>query len=159
MIILAVDPGKMTGWASYDTDRFALHGAWEAPANDFLDGFVRWIDASAPFETAGGVVAPMVRIVVEKFVITTETAKKTQGEEHWSIEQMGVLRHHARWAGMGFDGTQTLSNAGEFAPNQRLRDIGWYVPGKGHANDALRHLLLNIGRHHHDVLERVLTTL
>lgn len=158
MIILAVDPGKMTGWASYDTDRFMLHGAWEAPANEFLDGIVQWIEVSEPCDSKV-VFRPMVRIVVEKFVITTETAKKTQGEEHWSIEQMGVLRHHARWAGMEFDGTQTLSNAGEFAPNKRLRDIGWYVPGKGHANDALRHLLLNIGRHHHDVLEKVLTTL
>ena len=156
MIILTVDPGKTTGWASYDTDNLCLQGAWEAPANEFLDGIVRWIDVSTPILDDPVVFSPMVRVVVEKFIITVETAKKTQGDEHWSIEQMGVLRHHARWAGMEFDGTQSLSNAEKFAPNQLLRDIGWYQPGKPHANDALRHLLLNIGRNHVDVLERLL---
>lgn len=150
MILLAVDPGKKTGWASFDTTTMVLSGATEAPANEFLDKIVPWIDRSA------GLV--LARIIVERFVITTETAKKGVGDEHWSIEQMGVLRHHARWAGLEFDGTQTLSNAGKFAPNERLRAVGWYVPGRGHANDALRHLLLNIGRNHQDVLERLLTT-
>ncbi len=152
MIILTVDPGKTTGWAQFDTSSCNPPLAWQSPANEFLDTWVPYIDAWRDSGWSDG----GVRVVVEKFIITIETAKKTQGDEHWSIEQMGVLRHHARWAGVQFDGGQTLSNAQKFAPNDRLRQIGWYVPGKGHANDALRHLLLNIGRNHVDVLERLL---
>jgi hypothetical protein len=25
-------------------------------------------------------------------------------------------------------------------PDSKLKSLGWYVPGKGHANDSLRHL-------------------
>ena len=34
-----------------------------------------------------------------------------------------------------------------FATDDKLRRLGWYKPGKGHANDAARHLLLWFAKH------------
>lgn len=148
MIVLGVDPGKKTGWAAYDLDRLELTGAAEAPQDEFVDKIVPWLEASP---------AGSVTIACERFVITGGTIKKSRGDENWSIEQIGILRQTARRYGHGFK-LQNANDAKKFATNDRLRLIGWYVPGRGHANDALRHVLLWLGDHRVDVLERVLTT-
>ena len=146
--MLGVDPGKTTGWASYDTQALAIAGAAQAPGNEFLDLVIPWVDACKGRDD--------VRIVAERFVITGGTVEMGRTEENWSIEQIGLLRHHARWAGLPFE-LQGAGDVKKFAPNERLRAIGWYVRGREHANDALRHVLLNVARHHPEVLDQILS--
>jgi hypothetical protein len=150
MIILTADPGKMTGWAAFDTERHELLGAKQAPGYEFLDQVVPWVDGCAGRTD--------VMVILERFVISGGTVEKGRTDENWSIEQIGVLRHHARWAGIPFE-LQSAGDAKSIAPNPRLREIGWYVPGRDHANDALRHVILALGRHHVDALNRLLTML
>lgn len=150
-LIIAVDPGKKTGWASYDTTA-NVFASQEAPGDEFIDRVVPWLGPSHAHDRAA---AGPVRIVVERFVITAGTMRTSRGDENWSIEQIGILRHHARWAGVAFE-LQSAGDAKKFSPDDRLRTIGWYTPGRGHANDAARHALLNVARHHHDVLVRLL---
>ena len=150
MIILAVDPGRTTGWATYTPGLpSAVPSAEQAIDVEFIDRVIPWI-ADVATRTP-------LRIVVERFVISGGTMRKSRGDENWSIEQIGLLRHHARWAGAEFD-LQSAGDAKKFATDARLKEIGWWMKGRDHANDALRHLLLNVARHHPEDLDRMLTT-
>lgn len=139
----------MTGWASYDTHLRHLQGASQAPANEFLDRIIPWLDT---YPRPKDVV-----VVCEPYIITVNTAKVSPGDEHWSIEQAGVLRHHSRWAGIEFVDKHSASNAKKFVSNERLRAIGWWQPGKGHANDALRQVLVHIAERDQEVLSHLLS--
>jgi len=100
------------------------------------------------------------RLIVEDFIITAETLKKSR--QTWSLEAIGALRYLVELFGdypiPVDDGRgliiprismtlQSPSSAKAFATNDKLRNVGWYVPGKGHANDAARHLLVYCAAH------------
>lgn len=134
-VILGVDPGKMTGLALYEVASNRLV-AWESTNDDALDWCRQRLE-STPSDVQ------RILVACELFVVTVETAKKATGDEMWSIEAAGVLRHLCRWTGHTYDGTQTASAAKRFASNRDLRSVGWYVTGgKGHHNDAIRHVVL-----------------
>jgi hypothetical protein len=127
--VLAVDPGLKTGWAML-TDA-GVFTAGEEHYELFLDRTERWLTSHHSHGTS-------VIVVVERFIITGGTMKKARGDENWSIEQIGVLRYLCRKLGHDLE---------KFAPDARLKIAHWYTPGRGHANDASRHLLLAVGRH------------
>jgi len=78
--------------------------------------------------------------VAESFRITVQTPKNTQAP--WSLELIGVARAVSRlYTGRDLV-LQDPSAAKRFASDVRLKHMGWHTPGKGHANDAARHLLL-----------------
>ena len=52
-----------------------------------------------------------------------------------------MLRFVAREYECGFT-LQAPSDAKAFASNNKLKLMGWYNTGKGHANDAARHMLV-----------------
>jgi len=125
-LIVAIDPGKMTGYALLKPGSF-LSG--QAPLQDALV----WIDETF---TAGH----RMTIVCEDFIYTAATAKKTR--QTWSTEGIGVLRYLASKYDVGFY-LQAPVDAKKFSTNDKLKAMGWYKPTKGgHANDAARHLLL-----------------
>lgn len=131
-IIVAVDPGKMTGFAMFGFPADQINtgqGSWMQIA--------RWIDA---FTKAASDQARDVRLVSESFVITQATLKKSR--ENWSLEFIGLLRY---WSESRLSRELTLqspSQAKSFCDDDRLKKIGWFLPGNVHANDAARHLLL-----------------
>jgi hypothetical protein len=129
--ILAVDPGKVTGWAMWGTTDDEVPRADQLPMTLFLSTAEALMDRGS-FDT----------VVVEDYLITAATLRKTRGELNWSLEQLGVLRWLARKYELRFV-TQRPADAKRFATDEKLRRLGWYrsTPG-GHANDALRHLLL-----------------
>ena len=132
--ILAIDPGKTTGWASYDT----VEQTFDSGQTDF-------IETCNLLKTCALQWAKDIHIVSESFLITLQTVKNTQAP--WSLELIGVARYFSQ-AYCDEDLTlQMPSAAKRFSSDQRLKDMGWYVPGKGHANDAARHLLLFIATH------------
>ena len=130
-LILAVDPGKMTGAALYDIATKTLLNAWECPNAEFIDWARDFLAASPP-----------IIVRSERFVISGGTVRMGRTDENWSIECIGCLRAMCRWHGHDFD-LQAAGDAKKMAPNPKLREIGWYIKGKGHATDAVRHIVLS----------------
>lgn len=147
MIILGVDPGKTTGWAFFNTAYPDSFQSWQADRNDFVDIIVPYLEKTGD----------RLDIACESYVLTSGTMRTSRSDENWSIEQIGVLRHWARRHGHHFE-LQTAGNAKKFSTDAKLKDIGWWKPGNGHANDAARHVLLYVARHEMATLERLLTT-
>lgn len=135
MNIVAFDPGKMTGWATFsdNPDYVAAtgeHRAGEMPWYEAIHWYETLCEDGAKFET-----------VVESFIITAETLKKSR--QHWSLESIGAMRYlHKRYAISGGFHLQSPAEAKAFATNDKLKKMDWYTVGQDHARDASRHLLV-----------------
>lgn len=126
LTIVAVDPGKMTGWAMLKLGEFS---SGQIPGSAFL----LWIDMAIEQGL-------MPSIVCEDFIYTAQTAKKTR--QTYSTESIGVLRFLSYKHDLSFT-LQAPVDAKKFSTNDKLKAMDWYTPTKGgHANDAARHLLL-----------------
>ena len=123
--VLAVDPGKMTGMAWWDRSG-ALREVGQMEQFEFLDWVFQHIHE---FDV----------IVCESYHITQATLKKSR--QYQPLEIIGALRWMASFYLCKFK-LQSPSDAKIFAVNEKLKIIGWYQPGRDHANDALRHLML-----------------
>lgn len=143
MIILGVDPGKMTGLAGFDLGRELWNGSWE-----------RDTASAYAFLTEWATMGPELLIACERFVITAGTMKVGRGDENWSLELIGVARYLAARHGCAFE-LQSAGDAKRFAPDARLKQVGWWNPGHDHANDAARHVLLAVARHEPKILEKL----
>lgn len=128
--VIAIDPGKTTGWAAWnsETDKFL---AGQMPLFEFL----YWYETSmtGDFET-----------VVESYIITAGTLTKSR--QYWSLEGIGAIKYLAERDGRKVT-MQSPAEAKKFATPEKLKAVGWWVPGKDHAQDAARHLLVFVVRH------------
>ncbi len=130
MGILAVDPGKTTGYVLW-TDGERVEG--ELYGEAFLDRADELIESGE-----------VDVVVCERFIITAQTGKKTQAP--WSLEQIGALRFLCRKHDVTFV-LQSAADAKRFATEEKLNRAGWKRPkGDGHARDAQRHLLVYLVR-------------
>lgn len=136
MIIIAVDPGEMCGWAmasiGEESFRAEAISAGQSKADDWED----WAYAN---------VAEGHVMVVEKFVVTARTAQLSPQPR--PIEVIGTMKFICRLRGATYDGSQSPSAAKRFATDVQLKKVGLWKPGQDHARDALRHLLLAIVKH------------
>ncbi len=132
MRIIAIDPGDMSGVA--EIRKCSLVGAGEVAGGSVgvLD-FV-W-NASEDLHNE-----PIDLIVCEAYIVTASTIQKSR--QYSPLESIGGLRWMASRWNIPFK-LQTPAQAKKFSTNDKLKTLGWYyaTPG-GHANDALRHLLL-----------------
>lgn len=125
-----MDPGKMTGWASWVPGREPVFKAGEAEHFEFLEATYDALSANL-FDL----------VVCEAFIITASTIKKTRGE-NWSLEQIGAVRwmchrHHVPFR------LRSAGDAKSFSTDEKLKKASMYHrTAAGHANDAARHLLL-----------------
>ena len=128
--ILAVDPGKTTGWAYYRYDMgLADYGEYD------FEQFVRWVDRNK---------ADLDTVVCERYIITGATAVKSQQPE--ALQVIGFLRGISITEDSSFI-LQMPNDAKRFATDERLDEVGWLFPGgKGHSRDAARHLLLYLAK-------------
>jgi hypothetical protein len=130
--LLAVDPGLTTGWATVNLELgMSSVSAGQTPVDPFLD----W---TATLPLSSGL------LIVERFTITQQTAKKSQQTD--ALEIIGVLKFLARRGGAQFE-LQTPAQAKKFCSDAQLRKLGLWKPGQDHARDALRHLVLGIVSH------------
>lgn len=132
-LVMAVDPGEETGWVFWWEDGSTKFGTVMEYGEDDQMSFL------ARAEAWLAVHGDRFTIVCETFVITTETAKKSP--QHWSLEIFGTLKYLA-WKYRADFVSYSASSAKRFSKNDKLRAINWYRPGKRHATDAHRHLLL-----------------
>ena len=132
--IMAIDPGPSTGLALWDTDGAPYATTLQrAEAEDFI---VERLDRDRPTVDV---------VVIEKFIISQATAKKSR-DGAVSIELIGLTRYLTRVAEVPLV-EQPPSDAKMFSTDEKLKRIGWYVPGPDHARDALRHLLVHAAEH------------
>ena len=129
--ILALDPGKTSGWAAYNCET----REFKSGQTDY-DETCRMLVNMSAFEQP--LLHTEVDIVSESFIITVNTAKNTQAT--WSLELIGVARMVSRRYGGQELVLQSPSAAKRLMSDELLKALEWYVPGKGHANDAARHL-------------------
>lgn len=128
--ILAIDPGKTTGLVLYDRDSQRVVWASELGFYDAASTIVRSCADNGSALT----------VVCESFLITAQTPKNTQAP--WSLELIGVARYASHAYCKREIALQAPASAKRFSSDERLRQMGFWTPGKGHANDAARHLLL-----------------
>lgn len=123
---IAIDPGKVTGWARWVDGEFS---SGQAELYDVLD----WLHAT--FDRG---LRP--KLACEDFIITGATAKKSRQTE--PLDGIGAIKWFAHHYAVPLT-MQAPSSAKSFATDDKLRNLGWYLATKGgHANDAARHLML-----------------
>jgi hypothetical protein len=129
--VLAIDPGGTTGIALFDLLAVGVAEIYEIPHAD-----------------VGFLIEPMIErrrpdVVCESFIITASTASNSQAP--WSLKQLGVAEYLAAKYGCLYTEQPPVA-AKKFSTNEKLRKLGWYVPGHGHATDAMRHVLVYLVR-------------
>jgi hypothetical protein len=137
VILVAVDPGKITGFFVWSEGQVLLHE--QLPCHDFLD----WVEEVVPMYAGFD-----LTMAAESFLITAQTVKKA-ADAHWSIGSNFVLGRLCQRHQVHLE-LQTPATAKSFSTDAKLRRLGWYKPTKGgHANDAARHgvvRLVELGR-------------
>jgi hypothetical protein len=130
-VVLAIDPGGMTG--------LAVYSRLYKPGQRF------WCDELPPYEACKHVeylcsmYASSLAIFWERFTIGQATAKMTRKGVNQTIEVIGVCRYMALR-----HECQTLMEAPQATPSATeqvvLRKLGWWVPGKNDAQSAAGHM-------------------
>lgn len=140
---LALDPGLTTGVAWYDDGHFgnpeiqgqANFGSLEIEGRDNLYQYLK-IDWHFPKPWDFGLNV----LVAERWDVRADTRKKTNQEDPRMI--LGYLDWVA-WQQVNLRYIQQRPvEAKQFATDKKLRELGWYTGGPGHADDAARHLLV-----------------
>lgn len=130
-MIIAIDPGKMSGLAAYHDEQFR---AYEMNPLDTIE----YVD-SAWSQTGGD-----IEVVAESFVISERTIKTAPQRD--ALDILGWLTIESQRRGFEFT-MQTPAQAKKFATDDKLKALDWYERTKdGHANDAARHLLVYLMR-------------
>lgn len=128
--VLALDPGKATGWAFIDL-----------ATGQFSSGEAQFEEITTRIGKAVETYGAGLQIVAERFIIGPQTHKNSQAP--WSLEMIGVAKYFAGKTDCPLVLT-SASEAKNFSFNGRLKALGWYKGGAGHADDASRHLLLHL---------------
>jgi len=139
---MAVDPGLTVGAAYLRRDW--AHDSWQVGVAEAIVTMKYVIRSMKPD-----------LVVVERFQITPDTVKKTR--QYDALEVIGALRYECLEHDVPFE-LQVKNAAFKLGNTQRLCALGWYRPGKEHANVASGHLALALVRHsklHPDVTQRV----
>lgn len=139
--VLAVDPGKMTGLALVERrgSEVSLVCSTELAEHEVVPA-VRRIMTGWDRRLPGN---PPLRLVIERFTVTVETAKKASAAVY-SLEMIGAVKQVCRDVGYPLEAIvfQSPYQAKEPFPNPKLKELGmWHRGGAGHALDAIRHAL------------------
>jgi hypothetical protein len=143
--VIGVDPGLMTGIFVFEH----MHhdgGGYIAPRTDMLItpyqvpadevGGWLWRELDRLEDIDQGPYPGDIHIAVERYIITSRTAKLSQ--QHEALEVTGAVKSTAAQAFSKPKVTQYAKANLKFANDDVLRRIGWYTKGMRHANDAAR---------------------
>lgn len=150
--ILALDPGKTTGYAWFDSTGHFGYGEIEGRFKVYA-ALRQWSSAGARPE-----------IVIESWSVRDDTTKMSRQDDPYLI--IGYVEGLCEANGWAFS-TQTPGQAKGFATDDKLHAIGWEATTKGgHARDASRHLLTYLsrkygkpGQYGHDLLKTIMEKL
>ncbi len=127
-IIMAIDPGLTSGVVTMDTHSPHVLSIHELTFNELVK-MLDDMDAHDLPDT----------MICESYIITGRTVALTR--QYDALNIIGMLRYFSVSDGKPLF-LQPASDAKSFCDNKKLKEVGWYVPGKEHAMDAARHLFL-----------------
>lgn len=134
MIVLALDPGKITGWCRVFTASSMVTGG----SFDDWVGVVPQINAALPL---AGECPPFV-VVVERFLLYPWAAKRLKWDKLIAVEVIGVIKYIVEGYG-SYDLQLVMQNASVC----KSIKLAKYPEGfDRHAKDALRHALAYLKR-------------
>lgn len=141
-LILAVDPGKMSGIAvlTFDNGEPELIYSGEHEFDTYHQPIIDAINGAKS-------VGVTLEVVCERFVINAQTAKNSQAP--YSLEQIGILKYLLAANGIDPESIkmQSPSDAKRMFDNPALKKLDyWHRGGAGHALDAIRHGLLYLAK-------------
>lgn len=140
MQIIAIDPGKVSGFAKWTTT---------SDRKPFVMEVHNYHDVARTFRPSKPDLA-----VCEQFIISQRTIRTAQDPS--ALRLIGWLDITCHLKGIRFE-LQSPGDAKRFVSNELLQTLGWYTPTPGgHANDALRHLFLAVLRHDRETADRLL---
>jgi hypothetical protein len=129
--IVWLDPGQTTGLASYDLETSTFM-SWQYDHDDLERRFVQDLFP---------LYADRMVIGYEKYIVTSG-GPRTSTPKH-AIEATTIVWLLAAGADVPVLKPQP-SSARKLGSTVMLRRLGWYKPGKVHANDASQHLLSHL---------------
>lgn len=141
--VIGVDPGLMTGifvfthwhfdgWGFERNDMLAT--PYQVPADEV--GAWLWKEIDRIEDIDQGPYMDDIHIAVEKYIITSRTAKLSQ--QHEALEVTGAVKSTAAQTYSKPVVRQYAKANLKFANDDALRRAGWYTKGMRHANDAAR---------------------
>lgn len=147
MIIVGVDPGKVTGVAVwhdptvFDTARYGELDVAEVEDSEAVVPVLRrMLDGEQP-----------TLVAIERFV---SSGRRMTFQPH-AQQVVGAVKSYCLEENVPLI-FQQPGPAKKTAPNHVLKSIGWYRPTPDdHANDAVRHVLRCLATYHTDVYARV----
>lgn len=142
-LIVAVDPGGTTGFSFVEYSD-EIGGLATEPQGGQLtpQEFCVWLEGLTMQWGS------LLHLVVERFTISNRTLKVSRAGSYDALEVIGVCRYLSlRDCKRDLEMSQPSTVMSLF-PDKWLKERGWYIPGKGHANDSLRHLARACARRH-----------
>lgn len=120
--ILAIDPGVTIGFAA---------------CSEVIEIVTFQIRLESEYDKLSQLITEIKPdvVVYEKF-----DHRQRAKVDYTAVEQIGVIKLHALMQGFKLV-PQSASYAKVFFDDQKLKHLGLYEKGKGHAMDALRHIL------------------
>lgn len=128
--VLAIDPGKATGIATYVRASACSPIIWSLTILEWRE-VTGWVREWAPDQ-----------IHVEEFRVNSSTASKTAAP--WSLKCYGALETLAFELGCRF--THAASTVKSTIKDKHLKAAGLWVGKTPHERDALRHLVLALAK-------------
>lgn len=133
--IIGVDPGKTTGIALYNVRGFQSYEVSGETAVEFIENRARIRAAVAP-----------LLIVCERWIVGAHTAKHSAQGDAANI--IGALDDFAKSTEHVTMELQSASDAKHACTSHTLKQLGWFTPRLGHANDAGSHVGLAMLKYH-----------
>lgn len=132
MLIIGVDPGKVTGVATYQTWDKKFE-SFELPALEAMEAVCDKVESM--LNSRG-----TVEIVCESFTINSFTAQHSR--QYDALESIGVLKfltHRHRGSSLNLEMRPPATR--KVVSNEALQRLGWYNPSPDkHMIDASKHL-------------------
>ena len=131
--LLALDPGETTGWALFEQGRLAQQGEIEIPtfkdtridADHLWSLFIRW--------------QPHV-VVIEGYRVYAQKSKAHIWNALYTPKLIGYVEAICQSTPYGVDEYYIqMASTKQFCDDGKLKDWGYYLKGKRHSRDAVRH--------------------
>lgn len=130
--LLSIDPGLATGTSLFNTED--LQNAFLIDSHEYgITEFYEYL------ESIMKLYSDELMIVIEGFIISEETAKKTPAP--WSLELIGFVKYMCWKYEVPLVTQQPVER--EFATHEMLHEMNfWHKGGEGHAIQSMKHALV-----------------
>lgn len=130
--ILSIDPGETTGIAVFQGIQLIFHDQVVGAVDEQAAQIYSLLKEYTPH-----------KVVIEEYRIYQWQAQNHAWSDVFTARLIGALEYVVRQSKIPLY-KQTAQVAKNFATDKKLKDWGFWIKGKKHARDAIRHGLYNI---------------